>query len=277
MSRKSWFMIVSVFLFSAIPTLGQSPEASPVSCIQDNSFLLEEAYNQENGVIQHISFFTRDRDTRDWIYTFTEEIPAGGLKHQLSLTQPLLRIEGESGPGDVAINYRYQLTGDGTKTLAVAPRVSVVLPSGSADRGRGTGAVGLQFNLPASYVLSPRIAAHTNAGVAWTGSSENPAGDEADTWTYSAGQSFIYALSNRVHLMLEGSFARTQSVAGPGATTAGNSMLIGPAIRWAHNFPGGLQIVPGIGVPFGVGPSAGERSVLLYVSLEHSVGARSRR
>jgi hypothetical protein len=30
-----------------------------------------------------------------------------------------------------------------------------------------------------------------------------------------------------------------------------------------------LQIVPGIAFPFGVGPNRGERSVALYLSLEH--------
>jgi hypothetical protein len=35
------------------------------------------------------------------------------------------------------------------------------------------------------------------------------------------------------------------------------------------NFKSGLQIVPGIGVPIGVGPSRGEYGALLYLSLEH--------
>ena len=30
--------------------------------IQDNSFLIEEAYNQEAGVVQHIQTFSRARD-----------------------------------------------------------------------------------------------------------------------------------------------------------------------------------------------------------------------
>ncbi len=41
--------------------------------IQDNSFLVEEAYNQEAGVVQHISTFTRYQESKDWIYTFTQE------------------------------------------------------------------------------------------------------------------------------------------------------------------------------------------------------------
>ena len=47
-------------------------------------------------------------------------------------------------------------------------------------------------------------------------------------------------------------------------------MYISPGIRWAYNFKNGLQIVPGIGVPLGVGPSAGETGrALFYLSFEH--------
>jgi len=45
--------------------------------------------------------------------------------------------------------------------------------------------------------------------------------------------------------------------------------LLNPGIRWAYNFKNGLQIVPGIALPFGVGPSKGEKGIFLYLSLEH--------
>jgi hypothetical protein len=43
--------------------------------IEDNSFLVEEAYNQEFGVVQHIQNFQRYWNSKDWIYTFTQEWP----------------------------------------------------------------------------------------------------------------------------------------------------------------------------------------------------------
>src|SRR2546421_8757857 len=80
--------------------------------IQDNSFLMEEAYNQEEGVVQHINAFQRMRGG-DWIATFTQEWPVPRLTHQLSYTIPWQRIaEGpgaRSGLGDIGLNYRYQL------------------------------------------------------------------------------------------------------------------------------------------------------------------------
>src|SRR6266571_6660688 len=53
--------------------------------IQDNSFLVEEAYNQEFGVVQHIQSFQRLWNREDWAYTFTQEWPVDASpKHQLS-------------------------------------------------------------------------------------------------------------------------------------------------------------------------------------------------
>ena len=42
-------------------------------------------------------------------------------------------------------------------------------------------------------------------------------------------------------------------------------------MRWAHNLKSGLQIVPGIAVPIGIGPSSGDTGVLLYLSFEHTL------
>jgi hypothetical protein len=60
--------------------------ASIPSPIQDNSFLIEEAYNQEEGVVQHIGSFERLTNSHDWVYTQTDEWPLRSIKHQLSVT-----------------------------------------------------------------------------------------------------------------------------------------------------------------------------------------------
>jgi hypothetical protein len=63
-------------------------------------------------------------------------------------------------------------------------------------------------------------------------------------------------------LPMRGQQARSDS-AGVKATPpiADNSFL---------NFTSGLQIVPGIAVPIGVGSSSGQRDVFLYLSFEHA-------
>lgn len=251
----------------------------PPAPIQDNSFLIEEAYNQEPGVIQHISTFTRLWASRDWAYTFTEEWPVPGhAKHQLSATFSVLEpgaIPSEAGAGDTLLNYRYQLHGDGESRLAVAPRLSLIVPSGRASRGRGFGGVGVQANLPASMVVTRRLVTHWNLGATLIPSAENASGDRARLAGYNLGQSVVWLAHPRFNVLMETLWTVSQAVSGPGQTVAVRSLLLSPGIRWSHNLKSGLQIVPGIGVPIGAGPSAGERGVLLYLSFEHPFrGAR---
>ena len=41
--------------------------------VRDNSLLVEEAYNQEAGVVQHVSLFLHSWETGDWVYALTQE------------------------------------------------------------------------------------------------------------------------------------------------------------------------------------------------------------
>lgn len=246
------------------------PKDKP-EAIQDNSFLIEEAYNQEDGVVQHISTWQKYRDTKAWAYTFTQEWPVGGLAHQFSFTLPVLRTETDSSPrfGDILLNYRYQLVGDGDAKLAISPRLSFILPTGDRDKGLGTSALGAQVNLPVSVVLNPALVAHTNAGFTWIPKAKNQAREQADLSALNLGQSLIWLAHERFNVMLEYSYSRAQTISGPGRTEWGSTAFLSPGVRWAHNFSSGLQIVPGIAVPIGVGPSSKERAIFLYVSFEH--------
>jgi hypothetical protein len=257
-------------LLLALPAFAEAPAGPPP--IQDNSLLLEEAYNQEFGVVQHINTFTRSRGG-DWIYTFTQEWPVGGIRHQLSYTLPWQRLadsaDRRQGWGDVALNYRFQLLGNGEAPVAVAPRFTLLLPTGDERQGRGAGAVGYQLGLPLSVVLGERWVAHSNLGATYTPRARDLFGEKADLAAYSAGQSFVWLLHPRCNLLVELAYTRSQKVAGAGRTEWETSFFIHPAIRWAYNFPSGLQIVPALGFPIGLGPSAGERSIFFYLSFEH--------
>src|SRR3954463_459136 len=92
-------------LYLASPALAQEGTKGPPR-IEDNSFLIEEAYNQETGVVQHIGTFRRAPDA-SWVFTFTQEWPAPSQRHQLSYTVPVLSADGSgTGLGDLALNYR---------------------------------------------------------------------------------------------------------------------------------------------------------------------------
>lgn len=132
MGRK---LVETVVVLAAV--WGTVPAGAPETRkIQDNSFLIEEAYNQEDGVIQHIqSFQYMKGDT--WAYTFTQEWPVPTQQHQLSHTIPYLWLEdpeSATGFGDVLLNYRYQAVLKGP--IAFAPRLSLLLPTGHGRAGR---------------------------------------------------------------------------------------------------------------------------------------------
>jgi hypothetical protein len=252
--------------------------ASARGPIEDNSFLIEEAYNQEAGVVQHISAFALERATHAWVYAFTQEWPLFSQKHQLSYTVPVVsagRGTG-SGVGDVALNYRYQLA-DGTRSgVLVAPRLSLIAPTGDERRERGAGAPGLQVNLPISVEHSPRFVTHWNAGATFTHSAKNALGDKATTRSYNLGGSVIWLARSALNGMLEVAWGRDEAVSGPGERVADRSLFISPGVRGAIDLPSELQIVPGVAVPIGIGPSRGDRRLFLYLSFEHPFSDRGR-
>lgn len=242
---------ILIFLSISVFALAASAQVTPdeaLNGIQDNSFLLEEAYNQTPGVVQHISVFARDTEGDAWAFAFTQEWPVGQSKHQLSYTIPFLG-DGTSGLGDIALHYRYQLLGSAETNLAIAPRFSVILPT--ADEDLGDGDIGIQLGLPISRVLAPRLIAHTNLGVTWFP-------DNGGQREWSAGQSVIYAAAPRMHLMLEGTYTRADRQ---------DLFVVSPAVRFAFNLKSGMQIVPGIAAPIGFGDDD-SKSVLLYLSFE---------
>lgn len=257
--------VASLLAISPVPARAQQPE--PLS---DNSFLIEEAYNQDPGVVQHISTFALGR-AGDWAYGFTQEWPFHGLRNQLSYTVPFIHGDG-TGFGDLLLNYRYQLAGTAAAVLAIAPRLSAVIPTGSVDLGRGAGSVGAQVALPLSYHVIPALVLHANAGLTWLPQAENPAGNRAATVSYAVGASAIWLARPRLNLLIEWIWLDNERVTTAGSTQRQRAMFLNPGIRFGWDSPGGLQIVPGVGYTIGVGPSRGEDAVFLYLSFEHAFG-----
>ena len=242
--------LAALLALAAYSTVAYGQSAPPAPGIADNSFLIEEAYNQERAVVQHISALMWHPSDGAWAYTFTQEWPLAGQTHQLSYSVPIARPGSTGGTefGDIALNYRYQLVrsgepGEGGR-VAVAPRVTLLM-------GNSSNGLGLQANLPVSVIVTPRLVAHANAGA-------TVARRRADA--LNLGGSMIWLARPAVHLLLEATWSREGDV---------STWLLSPGVRWAHNLAKGLQIVPGIGIPVGIGPNAGERAVFFYLSFEH--------
>lgn len=260
-------------LFAVFMTLiitGTTGFAEEAKKIQDNSFLLEEAYNQEDGVVQHIQAFQYMKN-KTWGYTFIQEWPVPKQTHQLSYTIPVYHLNEDgnaTGIGNVLLNYRYQLIPP-KGPIALAPRLSLVLPTGDYKKGFGKGAPGLQINIPLSVELSDKFVTHWNVGTTFTPNAKGTGGAKAHTLDFNSGASIIWLVTENFNLMFETAWNSSQSVEANGTKKVDNTLFINPGARFAINFKSGLQIVPGIAFPIGVGPSKGERGIFLYLSFEH--------
>lgn len=236
--------------------------------ISDNSFLVEEAYNQEVGVVQHINTYRRARDG-SWLYTFTQEWPAPSQRHQLSYTLALLGARDVgTGLGDLVLNYRYQAAGKDEAPIWFAPRFSLSLPTGNVASGRGTGGVGAQVMLPLSVSLNDALVTHWDIGASAT-RARAINGVRQTSRGLNAAASVVWLVAPTFNFMLETAWDYGEPLDDAGVRTPERHLVISPGIRAAINLPSGMQIVPGVGVPIGVGPSRGDRDLFLYFSVEH--------
>lgn len=261
---KRLAVYAATVLLSAVPAL-----AGEYREIQDNSFLIEEAYNQEEGVIQHI-FTYQYMKGDNALFTFIQEWPVPKQAHQLSYSIPVQRIrsggQDDTGFGDVALNYRYQAVFK--EGIAFAPRFSLILPTGDEKKGLGSGTLGYLVNLPVSIKLAERWVTHYNLGITFTPDSKDAFGAKADTVATNYGASAIFLASKNLNLMLEVAGGTQQTVQGNGVTANENSLFASPGLRYAIDL-GKLQVVPGLAFPIGFGPSRGEYGVFTYLSFEH--------
>ncbi|WP_109485036.1 hypothetical protein [Occallatibacter savannae] len=267
-------LLCFLLLTSIVRVNGQHAAASnlPEHPIQDNSFLAEEAYNQEPGVVQHIQSFTHMWNSKTWAYSFTQEWPVPNhWKHQLSYTVAGAKPDETLGGsfGDLLLNYRYQLLGTGETRVAVSPRATLIVPTGSVKNGSGYGGSGVQVASPASYVFNRRFVGHYDLGGTVIPHARDAAGDVAASYGYNAAGSVIWLAHSQVNGMFETSWSSAHLVTRPHGTDVQNTLWLAPGARVAFNFRSGLQVVPGVAWLAGVGPSAGDRGAFFYLSFEH--------
>ena len=117
--------------------------------------------------------------------------------------------------------------------------------------------------------MSRTVVTHWNAGGS-AGRARTESGARGTVRSLTAAASAIWLLAPTLNLMLEGAWDATESLDDSGGRVAESHFVLLPGIRAAINRPGGLQIVPGLGVPIGLGPSRGTRDLFVYLSVEHS-------
>ena len=267
--------VLLMFLLAGSAIAQTTPAAPPTAkraaepfAITDNSFLVEEAFNQEAGIFQNISSTVFVNSS--WVSTFTQEWPVVTQAHQFSYTLSALDNGDGGGIGDTLLNYRYQALMEGPGRPAFSPRVSLGLPTGDAFRLLGSGSVGLQVNLPFSKQTGDWYW-HWNAGFTWLPRAEaiqtNPDDDRrVDLFSPSLAGSGIYRLGQMFNLMLEG-VVLFNELPGVNDTSRETTFTLSPGARGGWNL-GDQQLILGAAMPITWVNGGAKTGLLVYLSYE---------
>ncbi|MFZ4715367.1 MAG: hypothetical protein ACOYL6_16710 [Bacteriovoracaceae bacterium] len=289
------FMTTLLFLFGAYaedmpPSYFHKPNTIGLKRIEDNSFLLEEAYNQEYGVVQFIQGLQYNKKAKSYEYSYANEIPMTDELHQFSYTVPVahnVKTEDthKDGLGDISLEYRTQWVKRRDEVLA-ATKFSLFLPTGDYRRGTGAGYAGFKMNNALTSILSDYFVMHWNLGMTYYPKSRNAIGDSQDTVSYNYGTSLFYMYSKNFNIFTEFVTEVTESVndttfddttgqktSNRPRTSITSTNTLNPGMRWAIDNEDGSQLVPGLSFPMTFATSGNqtqsERSVFLYLSYEN--------
>jgi hypothetical protein len=282
MLTNCYWIITALVIYLSPGSLVAAQKERPIDIIEDNSFLIEEAYNQEPGVVQHVfsAHYINDSRRRGWEFSFTQEWPVFSQNHQFSYTIPSYRLvengDRQNGLGDVLLSYRYQLLEEEETKPALAPRFSLILPSGSRKRGTGHGVVGYELGLPLSKKVTGQFALHANFGLTYLPDARAPLGSgglssEHSLISYNLGASAVYAVLPRVHLMLEWLGDFEESIDDNGKHQRSFMPVLSPGLRAAIVDLPMLQIIAGAAAPIGLTRKAENYGAFLYLSIEHDL------
>lgn len=261
-SARTTVAALASWLAVAAPASGQDePRGGRPFEITDNSFFIEEAFNQEPGIFQNIFGFVRS-DAGDWELAFTQEWPLGSQRHQLSYTVPVTGGDGGSGLGHVFLHYRLQVSTETRGRPAFSPRLSLILPTGDQAPGFGDPRVGVQANLPFSKQWAD-FYVHWNAGITY-----HPH-DKVDAWAPGLGASAIWRVRPMLHFMVESValFERVEADATAGAEVRETSWFVAPGVRGGWNL-GDHQLVLGGAVAIGLTDATDDTALFGYLSYE---------
>ena len=229
--------------------------------IADNSFLVEEAFNQEAGIFQNI--FTAARSDRTWVAAFTQEWPLASQTHQLSYTVTWAHDRGDGAFGDTLINYRYQAMLEGSGRPAFSPRISVILPTASDSTAADS--AGLQINLPFSKQTHD-IYWHWNAGLTWLPSAESEFAGTRNLQSPFLAGSAIYRMTPMLHAMLESVLLYEEEPAEAG-TGRRRFVTLSPGVRGGWDI-GDHQLILGLAIPVTWAEGQRETAAFIYASYE---------
>jgi hypothetical protein len=165
-----------------------------------------------------------------------------------------ISLEGEASPGAPQARRR-----PGIALKRKPPRICTVTMH---NVHQGFGGWGLQTNVPISIAHGRHVIIHWNTGLTWVPSAQDSAHNTATLVNPNPGQSTVFLIKPTFNALCELVWSSNATVTGPDQTTRTQNLFVNPGIRWAHNLESGLQIVPGVGVPIGIGPGSAQRGLI---------------
>ena len=162
------------------------------------------------------------------------------------------------------LHYRLQALDETASRPAFSPRVSLVIPTGDAARGRGDGSPGWEVNLPFSKQFGD-LYLHWNGGFTHLPKAQGVASDH-NLLTPRVAASGIWRVRPMFNLMLESVFEWREEIAGA-TTDRGYGTTVIPGFRTGWNV-GEAQAIVGLGVPVSFASETTDTGVFGYFSYE---------
>jgi hypothetical protein len=250
--------------------------------IEDNSFLIEEAFNQEMGVLQHIfSVSLSNINSKLISYSFTQEIPLTNGLHQFSYTlnyssAPGLNGISMSGFGDLYLSFRQKIFNE-YQWAIVIPKFTLLIPTGKAIDELGTGGLGGAVSIAVTKRISKKIVTHYNAGYTLLVKSDlfkevNGArvlAYERNLRSKSFGASVVWYPLDKLNFILEAIHNTEEEISGDGSITVAHENIINPGFRFCID-NGRMQIVPGFSMPIALSNkgTSSQTGLFFYLSFE---------
>lgn len=214
--------------------------ADEPSIIEDSNFGVEEGWLGDDTAVGYTMWTLPGSEGGIHAFELTQSITVPSARGQFSYTIPAYQDRG-AGLGDATIDYRFRALQ--RESIAIAPRVSLVLPTRSLRFGARS--TGVQTVVPLSLKLGSRLTSHTNLGATWfhtRGQAE-----------FTAAQAFAFSATDGLSFTLETNYTRCPD---------GHLLVTRPGVSYAFDVAG-VTVSPGVAFPM----TAEETRVMVTVGV----------
>lgn len=263
------FFLLAVFLASAKAHAQQSVDFDG---IDDNSFLMDEGYTQDPGTVQNILYGIAYPTNPKDIYLNLSQEWGISERHQAGFTLPITIYQNTGdGVGDLFLDYRFQLL-KRSAWVAIAPRFSLILPTGSPSKNLGYGTVGLQMNWAFSRLWNKHIVTHLNIGGTLLPYAKQylSSGDSERNFLggFNAGASAAWMLNKHFNMVLEFVGNMGSEIANSRNTNVYGQYILNPGMSTSIDI-GSVEIVPGLSAPLSWNRGDFQPGIFFYLSVQN--------